>query len=184
MKVKFLTDCEIEVYSHFDENQDLAESETQIFRTNDEVEFDLIDHPDKFVNGKFTTDKTLYNVQFPNGKVAFALSTEWFQVIEPNEQSVIAHGTKIIIVQRHSLVIMPDKRRGYRHLKAKCIADHFDWTLFGVPVVTTWGYKYELRDGMHRVLAMDMLFGEQADLQTFPVQVIPSWKPTKFVSNV
>ena len=81
MKVEFIQACEIEVFTSFDEALDDGETETEIFFVGDTAEFDIIDHPEKLVDGKFQPDTQLLNVQFGDGSVAFGLSKEWFKEI-------------------------------------------------------------------------------------------------------
>jgi hypothetical protein len=86
MKVKFNTDCEIEVISSYDEALDDVEGSTEIIRAGSKLDFDVIGHPERFQAGKgFVEDKTLVNVQFPDGSVAFGISTEWFDETNSDE---------------------------------------------------------------------------------------------------
>jgi len=82
MKVRFKSKCEIECVDSFDEALDDAETSTEVFDVGDEVEFDVLDHPQKFQHGDFVDDTNFLNVQFGNGSVAFGLSKEWFDIIE------------------------------------------------------------------------------------------------------
>lgn len=82
MKVRFVTDCEIEVFETFDEALDDGETSTEVFRVGDEAEFDLLDAPLKFDGNEFVPAEDTVNVQFGDGSVAFGLSREWFEEIK------------------------------------------------------------------------------------------------------
>lgn len=82
MKVQFVCDCEIEVISNFDEALDDGDSETEVFRAGEFAEFDVVDHPQRMVDGELRDDLTMVNVQFGDGSVAFGLSCEWFKEIQ------------------------------------------------------------------------------------------------------
>ncbi len=81
MKVEFLLDCEIEVIESFDEAMDGAESTSELFRTGDQTEFDIIDHPQRFNGDELEDHPTMVNVQFGDGSVAFGLCCEWYKEI-------------------------------------------------------------------------------------------------------
>lgn len=78
-KVRFLEDCEIEVYEHVDENMDLVESSIELFINGTVVEFDVLDHPIHIIDGEWEPDPDLVNVQFGDGSVTFGLSILWFE---------------------------------------------------------------------------------------------------------
>ena len=78
MKVEFLTDVEIEVIESFDD----AESTTQVFRVGDTTEFDVMDHPQRMIDGELKDDPDTVNVQFGDGSVSFGLSLDWFKVLD------------------------------------------------------------------------------------------------------
>ena len=79
MRIKFLTVCEIEVCQSFDAALDDLETEARTFQIGEEIEFEIIDHPQRFNGKKFVDDTKTVNVQFPNGNVAFGLSYSWFE---------------------------------------------------------------------------------------------------------
>lgn len=82
MKVQFTQPVEIEVIESFDAALDDAESTFEVFSPGDTIEFEVIGHPERLMNGELREDSSLLNVQFGNGSVAFGLSTSWFNILE------------------------------------------------------------------------------------------------------
>ena len=79
MKIKFVCPVEIEVFESFDEALDDGETSTEAFQAGDIVEFDVIDHPQRMIDGQLVDDINTVNVQFGNGSVSFGISKEWYE---------------------------------------------------------------------------------------------------------
>ena len=77
MKVKFIEDCEIEVFD--DINQDNGEIIT--FKSGQVVDFDIIGYGCRFIKGLFVEDPAILNVRFTNDKYAFGIMKEWFRCL-------------------------------------------------------------------------------------------------------
>jgi hypothetical protein len=80
MKLKFIVDCELNIVTQLNEEQEPIET-VEVFRIGEIIECDLIDHPERMVEGEFIPDTNLWNVQFGDGSMAFGVSREWFEII-------------------------------------------------------------------------------------------------------
>ena len=76
-----VTRCSVQIIENYDESTDDIEQYTEVFMVGDKVEFDIVDHPNRIVNGKLVPDETRINIQFGDGSVAFGLKQEWFKLI-------------------------------------------------------------------------------------------------------
>jgi hypothetical protein len=95
MKVVFKDSCEIEIFESFDEAQDDGETSTEVFLPGEEVEFDVIGFGQKMTDFGLAHDPNIVNVQFPNGHVAFGLSTDWFDGDELKVQAVLEYAKSL-----------------------------------------------------------------------------------------
>ena len=108
MKVKFTSDCEIEVHESAEQVLADEDGKTELFHVGDTIEFEVISHPGRMIDGEFKEDKDILDVQFGDGSVAFGLSVDWFDRIDlPAEmldvsytviQEPANHTDKIVIV--------------------------------------------------------------------------------------
>jgi len=77
MKAKLIQDCEFEIVTDI-ENDEPVWGLPEFFKAGTVLEFDIVDHPEKFVGDKLVEDKTLWNIQFGDGTMAMGVSCEWF----------------------------------------------------------------------------------------------------------
>ena len=78
-RAKFAMDCEVTIYESTDEE---AEPLVKLFKKGDEIEFFIVDHPEKFNGDRSVEDKNLINIQFPNGSIATCVSIDWLTEVE------------------------------------------------------------------------------------------------------
>lgn len=83
MKIKLLQDTELTIVTHLNEEDEPVEV-NELFKAGTVLECDLIDHPERMVEGNFVLDTSLWNVQFGDGSMTFGVSREWFEIVENN----------------------------------------------------------------------------------------------------
>ena len=77
MIVKFVKKCEITICQDVEDEEGIIEE----YNVGDIKHFVVMDHPLKFLNGKFVEDQDLVNVRFDDGSVAFGISKDWYEEI-------------------------------------------------------------------------------------------------------
>lgn len=70
MKIKWLKDVELEIVTNYNENSDLADTETEVIGEGEEDEVDIFDQDDKTVS-----------LQFSNGEVSFNVPRDLFKIL-------------------------------------------------------------------------------------------------------
>lgn len=80
MKKRFTGDTELIIVTNLNE-ADEPDEEIEVFRKGEEIEFDVIDHPQRFDMdiGKLVEDTSLINIQFGDGSMAFGVDLEWLE---------------------------------------------------------------------------------------------------------
>jgi hypothetical protein len=71
MKVKVITQIQIEVIESYDEENDFVDSTLEVFSIGEILEFDIFDN-----------SSGVWDIQFGNGSVAYSVNPEWFEVLE------------------------------------------------------------------------------------------------------
>lgn len=84
MIARLLVDAEFEVTANFDEENDFPETESQLFKKGTELDFEVVDYGQFAITGK--DDPNCWNIQFPDGSVAFGCSREWFEILEGEDE--------------------------------------------------------------------------------------------------
>lgn len=69
MKTTFLTNCALEIVESYDEAEDKVHSIEETFTTGEEIEFDI-----------FEDKGETFNIQFPNGDVAYNVPKKLFKL--------------------------------------------------------------------------------------------------------
>jgi ubiquinone/menaquinone biosynthesis C-methylase UbiE len=70
MWIRWKNEVHLEVVTNYDENNDVADTEQEVFKPNETMEVDVLeDHGD-------TVD-----IQFGDGSVAFNVEKTWFEVV-------------------------------------------------------------------------------------------------------
>jgi hypothetical protein len=89
MKVKLRKDTELEVSTGYDEEGDIANTETESYAAGTELEFEIVDFAQRMVDGKLVDDPDTWNIQLGDGSVAFGVSKDWFDIIEADEEDLL-----------------------------------------------------------------------------------------------
>jgi len=78
MKATLVKDVELAIVEGLDKDDEPIFGPPMVCRAGETLEFDIVDHPQRFVNGKFEDDTSLWNIQFGDGDMACGVSCEWF----------------------------------------------------------------------------------------------------------
>jgi hypothetical protein len=79
MKATLACDVELTLVTGLDRAEEPIE-EIEVFRKGREIDFDLIDYAQRMEGDKLVDDPRFWNIQFPDGSMAFGVSREWLVV--------------------------------------------------------------------------------------------------------
>lgn len=79
MKATLACDVELTIVTGLNRAEEPIE-EIEVFRKGGEIDFDLVDHPQRVEGDKLVDDTRFWNIQFPDGSMAFGVSREWLVV--------------------------------------------------------------------------------------------------------
>lgn len=85
MKATLACDVELTIVTGLNRAEEPIE-EIEVFRKGREIDFDLVDYGTRFKwdeatqKGEWVEDQGFWNIQFPNGAMAFGVSREWLVV--------------------------------------------------------------------------------------------------------
>ena len=77
MKATLIQDCEFEIVKGI-ENDEPVWGLPEFFKAGTVLEFDIVSHPEKLIDGELVEDKSFWNIQFGDGTMAMCVSCEWF----------------------------------------------------------------------------------------------------------
>lgn len=114
-------DCEIEIVTSYDEGADFPETETQVFKKGETIEFDIVEYA---LDSEFKENKKIAQIQFGNGSISLAVTLDWFQEVKEDVFMKLEEAAGILLkVARNSLT--HDYKDEDVILAADTVEDHF-----------------------------------------------------------